>query len=145
VTRYEAWQLYRAYAGAPDVPAADPSFSKMSATSENVQTSGELPTEDERDEHAPRCGGVLQNMAMNGDGRMPAHSNGHDERLLAALRQRGRAPMWKLAWEAGLSDAEALAAAQRLLEAGMIRRVGDNLRAPLSVWSELALVKEAQP
>jgi DNA-binding Lrp family transcriptional regulator len=64
-------------------------------------------------------------------------------RLLTALRQRGRAPVWELGWEAGLSDAEALAAAQRLLEAGVIRRVGDDLRAPLSVWSELALVKEA--
>jgi hypothetical protein len=90
----------------------------------DAETGGPLQCcgEDERDEHVPT-----------------------DARLLAALRQRGRAPLWELAWECGLGDVEAIAAAQRLLDAGMIHRVGDDRRAPLSAWSELALVKEAQP
>jgi hypothetical protein len=73
-----------------------------------------------------------------GDGQMPAHSNGHDGRLLAVVRRCGRVYLWRAAREVGLSDVEAVAAAQRLLEAGMIRRVGDDRRAPLSAWAEIA-------
>lgn len=79
-----------------------------------------------------------------GDGRLHLYSNGVDQRLLETLCQRGRAPVWELAWGVGLSDTEAVAAAQRLLDAGLIQRVGDDLRAPLGVWSEVALAREVR-
>lgn len=61
-------------------------------------------------------------------------------RLLAALAGRGRAPVWELAWEAGIRDDEALALAERLVADGLARRMGDDQRAPLSLWSELRAV-----
>jgi ribosomal protein S27AE len=61
-----------------------------------------------------------------------------ETQMLAALRKRGRVPVWELARELGLSDADAVAATERLLATGLAQRVGNDRPAPLSVRSKIA-------
>lgn len=62
--------------------------------------------------------------------------------ILDLLAARRRATVWQLAWETGLLYKQALDHAKRLLETEQIRREGHDLRAPLSVWSEVMLAEE---
>lgn len=61
------------------------------------------------------------------------------QRLLAALRERGRAMVCMLALELGLAEREALAAAERLLAAGLVRRVDIDPQEPFSPLSSIAV------
>jgi hypothetical protein len=66
-----------------------------------------------------------------------------EDELLHVLRARGRAYVWELAYACGMEDDEAVAIVERLLAAGLVRRIDENPRIPLSAWSRIGLERGA--
>jgi DNA-binding IclR family transcriptional regulator len=66
-----------------------------------------------------------------------------EDELLRVLRARGRAYVWELAHACGVEDDEAVAIVERLVAAGLVRRVDDNPRIPISSWSRVAPERSA--
>jgi 5S rRNA maturation endonuclease (ribonuclease M5)/energy-coupling factor transporter ATP-binding protein EcfA2 len=84
----------------------------------------------------------MRTVADGADGRFPT-LRAHDDELLRVLRARGRAYVWELAHVCGVEDDEAVAIVERLLAAGLVRRVDEHARIPLSSWSRVAPERSA--
>lgn len=63
--------------------------------------------------------------------------------VLEYVAKRGRAVVWQIGRELGLPDPAVLLVVERLVAAGQVRRVGDDVRAPLSLWSEVARTRSS--
>jgi hypothetical protein len=66
-----------------------------------------------------------------------------EDTVLRVLRARGRAYVWEVAHACGVEDDEAVAIVERLLATGLVRRIDENPRIPLSTWSRIGLERGA--
>jgi 5S rRNA maturation endonuclease (ribonuclease M5)/energy-coupling factor transporter ATP-binding protein EcfA2 len=106
---------------------------------------GRLPSDNRPQENARHDADFagLRTVADGADGHFATLRAHVDDELLRVLRARGRAYVWELAHACGVEDDEGVAIVERLLATGLVRRIDENPRIPLSAWSRIGLERGA--